>query len=313
MILPDIFNRVTWLFAAVASLLLWVAIGCITGTFTVESILANGVSAAILAIPALGQMIVITTGRGAIDLSIPGVITFSAFLATGIADGKNLYLPLAVLAVFAATAVIGAANAFLVLFLRIPAIIATIAMGYMITTLSLLYNQGFTSFNIAPALTALIRNRLFGVPYSLIFIALLTVLTALILKRTRYGLTLSAVGQNLEAAYLSGVGTNRVQILAYMWCSMLAGLAGILISARVGGAFLGMGDSYMMETVGAVVIGGTLIFGGKATATGTFVGSLFLVLVGTAMNIAGLPIGAQNIIKGLIIVAVLLLAEKPGD
>lgn len=313
MTLLNVFNRVTWLFAAVASFLLWLAMGFITGNFSLESILANGVSAAILAIPALGQMIVITTGRGAIDLSIPGVITFAAFLATGIADGTNLYLPLAVLAVFAATAVIGLVNAFLVLALKIPAIIATIATGYMITTLSLLYNQGFTSFNIAPALTALIRNRLFGVPYSLFFMALLTAVTAFVLKRTRYGLTLSAVGQNLEAAYLSGVRTNRVQILAYVWCSMLGGLAGILISARVGGAFLGMGDSYMLETVGAVVIGGTLIFGGKATAVGTFVGALFLVLVGTAMNIAGLPIGAQNIIKGLIIVAVLLLAEKPGE
>ncbi len=98
-----------------------------------------------------------------------------------------------------------------------------------------------------------------------------------------------------------------------MACSILAGLAGILVSARVGGAFLGMGDSYMMETIGAVVIGGTLIFGGKCTVVGTFFGALFLVLVGTAMYIAGLPIGAQNIIKGLIIVAVLLLAEKPGE
>ncbi len=313
MILSRLFARATWLFAAVGSLLLWLAISIITRSFTIESILANAVSAAILTIPALGQMVVITTGRGAIDLSIPGVMTLCAFLATGIADGKNAMLPVAIMAVLAVCAVIGLVNAFLVLFLRIPAIIATIASGYMLTTGALVYNQYFTSFTIAPTLIALIRNRVLGIPYSLIFVAVFTAATAYVLKRTRYGLTLSAVGQNIEAAYLSGVRVNSVQVIAYMACSILAGLAGILVSARVGGAFLGMGDSYMMETIGAVVIGGTLIFGGKCTVVGTFFGALFLVLVGTAMYIAGLPIGAQNIIKGLIIVAVLLLAEKPGE
>jgi ribose transport system permease protein len=313
MTLRDAFSRHTWLYTVVGSVLLWLAISIITGTYSLSSIIANGVSAAILCIPSLGQMIVVTTGRGAIDLSIPSVITLSAFLSTGIADGRNSHLPLAVLAVLAVTVAVGLINAFLVLLLRIPAIIATIAMGYILTTACLIYNRYYTAVSIPTALTAIIRNRILGIPYSLIFTAVLIAVTAWLLKRTRYGLTLSAVGQNLEAAYLAGLRVNRVQVVAAVWCSMLAGLAGILIATRVGGAFLGMGDSYMMETVGSVVIGGTLIFGGKATAVGTYFGALFLGLVGTAMYIAGLPIGGQNIIKGVIIVAVLLLANKPVE
>lgn len=313
MILRDAFNRCTWLYTVVGSALLWLAISVITGSYSFDSIVANGVSAAILCIPSLGQMIVVTTGRGAIDLSIPSVITLTAFISTGIADGRNSHLPLAVLAVLAVTVAVGLVNAFLVLLLRIPAIIATIAMGYILTTACLIYNRYYTAVSIPPALTALIRNRILGIPYSLLFVFALIAATAYLLKRTRYGLTLSAVGQNLEAAYLAGLRVNRIQIVAYVWCSVLAGIAGILIATRVGGAFLGMGDSYMMETVGAVVLGGTLIFGGKATAVGTYFGALFLGLVGTAMYIAGLPIGGQNIIKGIIIVAVLLLANKPGE
>ena len=313
MILREMFSRHTWLYTVIGSIILWLAISTITGSYSFDSVIANGVSAAILCIPSLGQMIVITTGRGAIDLSIPSVITLSAFLSTGIADGRNSHLPLAVLAVLGATVAIGFANAFLVLLLRIPAIIATIAMGYILTTACLIYNHYYTAVTIPSALTAVIRNRVFGIPYSLLFVAVLIVLTAWLLKRTRYGLTLSAVGQNLEASYLAGLRINLIQVVAYVWCSVLAGLAGILIATRVGGAFLGMGDSYMMETVGSVVIGGTLIFGGKATAVGTYFGALFLGLVGTAMYIAGLSIGGQNIIKGVIVVAVLLLANKLGE
>lgn len=313
MTLREAFSRHVWLYTVVGSLLLWIAISFITGSFSFDSVVANAVSAAILCIPSLGQMIVVTTGRGAIDLSIPSVITLSAFLSTGIANGRNSHLPLAILVVLGITVVVGLVNALLVLLLRIPAIIATIAMGYILTTACLIYNRYYTAVAIPPALTAIIRNRVFGIPYSLLFVIALIALTAWLLNRTRYSRNLSAVGQNLEAAYLAGLRVQRIQVIAYVWCSVLAGLGGIFSATRVGGAFLGMGDSYMMETVGSVVIGGTLIFGGRATAVGTYFGALFLGLVGTAMYIAGLPIGGQNIIKGAIIVAVLLLANKPGE
>ncbi len=306
-------RRTPWIFALAGSILLWLAMGMTTGNLSLESLLSNAVSAAFLAIPALGQMLVVTTGRGAIDLSIPGMITLSAFLTTGIANGQDGRLPLAMLAVAGAGLAVGLLNSLLVLLLRIPPIIATVAMGYILTTASLLYNEGFAAFSIAPTLTALIRNRIAGIPLMLLFIAAIAFLAHGLIRLTPYGKSLSAVGQNIEAAYLAGIRTGRVQVAAYVMSSLLAGLAGILISARVGGAFLGMGDSFMLETVGAVVLGGTLIFGGRASAVGTLTGALFLVLVSTAMQVAGLPIGSQNIIKGVIIVAVLLLVRNPSE
>jgi ribose transport system permease protein len=96
-------------------------------------------------------------------------------------------------------------------------------------------------------------------------------------------------------------------MLTYIFSSVLAALAGLLIPARVGGALLGMGDMYTMETVASIVVGGTLMSGGRASVPGTLSGCLFLGLIGSAMQIIGLPIGAQNISKGFIILFVLFI------
>jgi ribose transport system permease protein len=132
-----------------------------------------------------------------------------------------------------------------------------------------------------------------------------------VLKKTTFGRSLLALGQNYDAAYYAGIKVRRVKMLTYILCSLLAAAAGLLISLRVGGAFLGMGDSYMLETVGGVVIGGTLMTGGRASALGTLLGCLFLTLVVTAMQIAGLDTGVQNIIKGILIVLVIVIGTKP--
>ncbi len=126
-----------------------------------------------------------------------------------------------------------------------------------------------------------------------------------------YGKSLLAVGQNREAAKLAGIKVNRVEMLTYVFSSILAAFGGMLTTARVGGALLGMGDSYTLETVASIVVGGTLISGGKANVPGTLVGCLFLGLIVTAMQIMGFSVGAQNIAKGALIIIVLLLSS--GD
>jgi len=98
--------------------------------------------------------------------------------------------------------------------------------------------------------------------------------------------------------------------MTYAFSGMLAALAGAFLSARVGGAFLGMGDPYLLETFGSVVVGDTPIFGGKATPPGTFFGGLFLVLLVTVLQIAGYQIGTQYMIKGLLLLLVVIIASK---
>ncbi len=306
-------NDKYWIWAFLGSLILWLVIGIVTSKLNVQSLLSNGTSAAFLAIPALGQMYVVSCGRGAIDLSIPGVITLTAFLSTGIIDGLNANVFHGMLICLAVGAAIGLTNSIIVLFLRIPPIIATLSMGYVLTTASLIYNEGFSTFKMSPFLLTLSRGKVGGIPWIIILVIALGALAAFVMHRTVYGRNLTAVGQNIKAAHLSGINTNRTQMIAYIISGVFAGLAGVFIASRVGGAFLGMGNTYLLETVGAVVIGGTLIFGGRSTIVGTLFGCMFLVLIVTAMQVAGLPIGTQNIVKGALIILVLMVATKKQE
>jgi len=305
-------ERAYWIWVFIGCVVMWIAIGVITSSFGFSSLISIGLSASFLIIVALGQMIVITTGRGAIDLSIPSVITLSAFLATGIINGANERLLFGVVMVLAVGAFIGFLNSVLVIYLKIPPIIATLAMGNIVVTLSLLYNKGFSIFKISPLLLDLTRKKFISIPLMIYFMLLIAIIIDFVLRKTTFGRFLIAIGQNIKAAFFSGVKTNLTQVLAYTICGFLASLMGILLSARIGGPFLGMGDSYLLETVGAVVIGGTLIFGGRATVIGTIFGGLFLVLTVTTMQITGLSIGIQQIIKGLLLIVVLTFASGKG-
>ena len=268
-------KRNNWIWAAFGSLLLWLIMGLYSGKLNAESFISNAYAASYLTLLAFGQMLVITSGRGAIDLSIPVLI--------------------------------GILNSLLVIYMRIPAIIATMAMNYILTTAALLINRKFSIFAIAPVLQAVTRNRLFGIPYMLYFTLLLAVLLYLLLNKSPYGKSLCAIGQNYTAAKLAGIKVVRVEMLTYIFSSVFAGVSGMLISARVGGALLGMGDAYTMESVASVVVGGTLISGGKASIPGTLVGCFFLGIIVTAMQLLGMSVGAQRIAKGLIIIFVVFI------
>lgn len=303
-------GKYLWIWAVLGSAVLWIALGIVSGRPNFDSLFANAYTAAFLSVCALGQMLVITSGRGAIDLSIPGVLTLTAFVSMEIIGGENRNLTYAVFAVLMIGIVIGLINSFLVIFLKIPAIIATMAMNYILTTVSLLYNKGFSVFKVSPFLTALTRTKLAGTLHILIILILiLGYFIHRLIFQTAYGKELIAVGQNITAAYFAGIRTRAVEIITYVFCSVLAAFAGMLISARVGGAFMGMGDSYTMETIGACVVGGTLISGGRASVFGTMAGCLFLSLIVTALQVGGASVGLQNIVKGFLIILVLMIGS----
>lgn len=298
----------SWIWAGVGALLLWLTMGISSGRLNFESFISNAYIASFLAIISFGQMLVVTSGRGAIDLSIPGVLTLMAFISMSIINGNNSNVLIALIVIIILGAIIGILNSLMVIYLQIPAIIATMAMNYILTTAALLINKNFSVFSIAPILNKLIKIRILGIHLMIYLVIILAVLIWIILRKTSYGKSLLALGQNREAAKLSGIKVNRVEILTYVFSSVLAAISGMLISARVGSAILGMGDSYTLETIASIVIGGTVISGGKANVPGTLVGCLFLGLIVTAMQIIGFSVGAQNIAKGILIIIVLVIS-----
>jgi ribose transport system permease protein len=306
--LPDWMGRNRWIWSLLGVLILWALLSAVTSQLSVSSLSGVAISSSFLALVALGQMLVVTTGGGNIDLSIASVMTLSAYVALIVIAGHDSRLVLGVLATLGLGLLVGAVNAALVLIARIPAIIATLATGYVLATASLLANRAIPGFTIAPSLRVVATARLAGVPIMTIVAVAVVALASLVLNRTAYGRNLSAVGQNALAARLAGVRTVRVAAGAFLASSVLAAFTGLLLGAYVGGAFLEMGQPFLLQSLGAVVLGGTLIFGGSATSVGTLFGAVLLVLIVTTMQIAQLPPGTQDVVEGVVIIAVLALA-----
>jgi len=188
--------------------------------------------------------------------------------------------------------------------------IAALAVNYILTSISLTINKnkGLQNLVQADPLLRLARGKFLGI-YAVLFITVAVgVLIWFILNRTTYGKALLSMGQNDTAAHFAGINTIKIQLITYMIASALCAFAGMLISVRVGGAFLGMGDDYLMLTVGSVVLGGTLMSGGKSSVTGTIMGAMFLTIVVTVMQIARFSAGMQNFVEGAIIILIIIIA-----
>ncbi len=299
-----------WVWTATGVVLLWIILSLVSGRWSVSSLSGIILSASFLTVVALGQMLVVTTGRGNIDLSVAGVLTQSAFLSLLVIKGDNSMIWLGVLVAIGFGILVGLFNAVLVILLRIPAIIATLATGYILASAALITNDIVIGPKVSPALVALASGKVGGVPIFALVTLACVLLVAMVLRHTVFGRRLSAVGQNRAAARLAGVKVNRVLVMAFVSSSVLASLAGIVLCAYVGGAFLEMGHPYLLQSVAAVVLGGTLINGGQGTALGTWFAAILLILMVTIMQILGLPRGTQDMVQGVVVILVLALAAR---
>ncbi|MEI9415180.1 ABC transporter permease [Mesorhizobium sp. Cs1321R2N1] len=299
-----------WVWSAIGVLLLWLVLSVVTNRFSLSSLSGIMLSASFLTVIGIGQMFVVTTGRGNIDLSVASVITLSAFVALLTIKGQDANLATGVGAAILLGLAVGGLNSLLVVGLNIPAIIATLATGYVLATATLLSNRAIAGFAISPLLKTLATGRIAGVPIMAAIAIVGVAATSFVLRYTVFGQLLSAVGQNRTAARLAAIRNNRVIASAFIISSVLASLNGLLLGAYIGGAFLEMGQPYLLQSIAAVVLGGTLIFGGSASAVGTLFASILLILIVTTMQIVGLPPGAQDIVQGIVVIFVLALAGR---
>lgn len=303
-------SRNLWSWSLTGSLLMWLIICLVAHSFSLESLHANAYTAAFIALLSIGQMLVVTTGNGAMDLSVPGMVTLAAFIQMTVINGNPRNVLLGVLVVILAGVAVGLVNGCCVVFLKIPPMIATMAVNYILTSISLTINKnkGLQNLMQVDSLVAIARGKFLGIYTVLFLTAAIGFLIWFLLKKTAYGKALLAMGQNDLAAHYAGIDTVKIQLITYVISSVLCALAGMLISVRVGGAFLGMGDDYLMLTVGSVVLGGTLMSGGKSSVVGTICGSLFLTIIVTLMQIAQFDAGIQNFIEGAIIILIIVIA-----
>ncbi|MCU1518382.1 MAG: transporter permease [Pseudarthrobacter sp.] len=273
---------------------------------------ANNVIAfsAIVAILAVGQFFVILTGG--IDLSVGSILAMSTVvsaltLQTGMSTGLSVAVTLGV------CALAGFINGLMVVWLRIPPFIATLAMlsivkgfSYIIQSTSLIQisDTAFIS-TFSSGVTLGLRNPV------LIFI-LVTLVAAFVTKFTTIGRRLYAIGGNPEAARLSGLPVHRDLLITYTLSGLLAGLAGLIAAAQLlqGSSLIGTG--YELDAIAAVVVGGASLMGGKGDPISAVIGVFILATIINIMNLVGISSEPQLVIKGAVVVIAVFLSSAGG-
>jgi ribose transport system permease protein len=301
-------RREPWIWSFLAALAVWFATIGYTGGQGGGAILTAALSfATFTIIVGLGQMMVITTGPGNVDLSIPATITLSGVIAMKVMDTDTARLLIGVAAALGASIVAGIFNYMLIRLLRIPPIIATLSSSFLVLSTAISYGRGIR-IKPPPPLADFATARALGIPLAALFVLVLTIAIAVMLKRTVYGRTVLAVGQNMRAAWLAGLSVDRSRFATYVLSALLAGVAGILLSGFSGGAALNMGEEFLLASIAVVVIGGTSVAGGRASVPGIWGAALFMYLLVTMLNIFGASAGVRLILTGLIIIAVIVIA-----
>jgi ribose/xylose/arabinose/galactoside ABC-type transport system permease subunit len=264
--------------------------------------------AAALGIVAVGQTLAILTGG--IDLSVASVMALMAVLAANLMAGQDgRVLPVAALGL-AVAAGIGMANGLMVTKLRIPAFIATLGMVLMVQGARFVYTGGVPRGSIPPSIRFLGGGMLGPIPVAMIMWAVIVLIFVIVTRRTTFGRRLYAVGGNPRAAHLSGVNVNGVIVAAYTLCSMLAGLAGLVLAGYSGFVDNWIGRGYDLDSIAAAVVGGTLFEGGRGGVLGTVAGVLIITILYNLVLLLALDEEMRRIVKGVaIILAVALYAR----
>ncbi len=257
----------------------------------------------------LGQMLVISSGPGNVDLSIPATITLAGVVAMKVTDTETSRMVIGIAAALGASLIVGILNYALIRLLRIPPIIATLSSSFLILSTAISYGRGIR-IKPPPPLADFATARIAGVPIVSIFVLLLSIAIAQMLLRTIYGRSLLATGQNPRAARLAGLNVNRTRLLTYIASALLSGVAGILLSGFSGGAALNMGEEFLLASIAVVVIGGTAVAGGRASVPGVWGAALFMYLLVTMLNTFGASAGVRYMLTGVIIIAVIVLASS---
>lgn len=268
----------------------------------------------VFAILATGQMLAILTGG--IDLSISSVLAVGAFCA---AAASFYGVVPAIIVPLVVTGLIGLVNGLGIAYTRVPPFIVTLAMQSVARGVSLqaasVYHGGSSSGAGAEAVSAnpagsfqyIGTGSVLGVPFSLIVAIVVFIALAYVLRYTRFGRHVFAVGGNEAAASLLGVQVRRVKLLVYTISGSLAGLAGILLASRLLSAPPTAAQGYELNAITAVVVGGTLLTGGVGTVRGTVVGVLITQILPNILDLKGIDTAWQQVALGGVLLAVVLL------
>lgn len=298
------------LFAALAAIVVLLLGGEILspGFASPRQIMSLLTIAALLGVVSAGQNLVILSGQEGIDLSLGGIVSFSAFLAGNVMQQNDANLIQALILALGAAFLIGLANGIGVVLLRIPPLVMTLGMLGVVQGGLVLLTRGVPSGRAAPILSRLVTEpALFGLP-GIVFVWIgVGVAVELLLRRTSFGFKIYAIGANEAAAALAGVPVRVTRALVFGLSGFFGGLTGVLLLGYTGNVFIGAGDQYMLPSIIAVVIGGTSLAGGSGGYMGTMAGAILLVLLQSILTTLNIPPFGRQVIFGITLLGLMLI------
>lgn len=306
--MKKIAEKYTFIWPLLGSLILWGLIGAVSGRLTMNQLFSCSRLASFALLLGLAQMVVVTSGEGAIDLSQTYILTLCAYVSCG-SMSNNVFLN--VFLAVAVGAACGLLNGCINVYLKVPAMITTLATGYIIFTIILIAAPHMKSLPDS-RLVEFIGKSLGGLSMLTLLCILAAMILAVLLYRTKYGKNLHAVGQKRMAASYSGIAVGPMVISAFTLGGALCGFAGVLCGAFIGGAFQDMGTTYFLPSIAAAFVGGTAASGGKSNVLGVCLGALMMSFMTTFLNAASLSPGMQKLIQGAFLVLILVASVSSG-
>ena len=286
--------------AATLVLLLIVAGLAIPSFLLPQRLLFLGVQVAPLGLVAIGQTIVLLIGG--LDLSVGSVLTLSLVLGAGLSGGRDDMAVMVTIVCLGVGAIIGAFNGLVIVGLRIPPLITTIATATAIQGVSWVYTNGAPNGQMPESIKFIANGRLGIVPIADIVMLLTFMGFFFILSQTVFGRQLYAIGANPRAAALTGIRVNLVTVIAYCLSGTLAAAGGILLGGYIAVGSLDAGEAIVLNSIAVVLIGGTSFAGGQGGVVGTFIGVAVLAILTALLIQLGVPIALRSVILAIIVI-----------
>ena len=258
--------------------------------------------AAALGMVAIGQTFVILIGGGGLDLSVASVMaTVAVIMAHNTGGQDTLFLPVAAVCLFFGI-LVGWINGLLVTKRKVQPFMATLGVMIIVQGLRFLYTKGAPKGGFPPILRFLGTGDIGPIPTSILSLTVLMVMAVIVLNKTTLGRQIYAIGGNIETAFLSGYRIHLVITVVYMISGFCAAIAGLYLAGYVGISDNWVGRGYELDSIAAVVMGGTSFAGGRGGVMGTIVGVLIIIMLYNLVLLLHLPVQVQYIVKGAIII-----------
>lgn len=282
------------------------AVAAIPEFRTLGNIANVALQSAALAILAVGQTVVIIAGL--IDLSVGMLLGLVVVITSDVMNGQSVATPLGIAVALALGGGIGAVNGLLNNLLRIHPLILTFGMLSVLQGAIFVYTDRSVG-RTSPEFAWMANGTVAGVPFSALLLLAVAGAAFALLNRTRFGRHVYATGGNEEHARRAGINTDRVKFWVFVLSGISAAIAGILVAGRLGTGYPNAGTGYELDAIVAVVLGGTSLAGGRGTILGTVAAVFVLGVTSNALNLMEVSSFVQILIKGLIVVAAILLNQ----